>query len=112
VEIVTAGVHYRDFVSSIILGVDLTRVCETGAFFYGKRIEFGAQHDSGASTILENGDHTGSAHIRCDFVARLAETIGEQSGGLSLVRGEFGILMEMEVESVRFGDDGLDFGWD
>jgi hypothetical protein len=109
VEIVATGMHYGDVVSGVVFGMDFAGVGEAGFFFDGKGVEFGAEHDGRAGSVLEDGDNAGAADCFGDFVAQGAETSGEFGGGLGFVRGELGRLMKIEVEIVGGGIDGVDF---
>jgi len=103
VEIVATGMHYGDVVSGVVFGMDFAGVGEAGFFFDGKGVEFGAEHDGRAGSVLEDGDNAGAADCFGDFVAQGAETSGEFGGGLGFVRGELGRLMKIEVEIVGGG---------
>ena len=109
VHIVAARMHHRDIASRIVFGVNLARVGESGLLLDGKRVEFGAQHHRWPGAILENGDDARAADSFRDFIPQGAETSGEFRGGLRLVRGEFGILMKIDVEIVRRGINSIDF---
>jgi len=66
--------------------MDFAGVGEAGFFFDGKGVEFGAEHDGRAGSVLEDGDNAGAADCFGDFVAQGAETSGEFGGGLVRAR--------------------------
>src|SRR5450755_1050083 len=106
-HVVPAGMHHGDVAACVVFGMDFARVGESGLFFYGERVEFGTKHDSGPGTVLEDGYNSSATDSFGDFIAQGAETGGKLGGGLRLVRGKFGILMEVEVELVGRGIDGI-----
>ena len=108
-QVVPAGVHDRDILSAVILGADLAGVGEAGFFFHRKGIEFGAQHDRGPGTVLENGDDAGAADVLGDFVTQAAQAAGELGCRLGLMRRQLRVLVQIDIESVSVGIDGLNF---
>ncbi len=93
VQIVSAGVHYWDVASGVVFGANFTGVGQTGFFFHGKRVQFGAQHDGWASPVLEDRDHSCAAHMFGDVIAGAAQARGQLRRGLRFMRRQFGILM-------------------
>ena len=109
VEIVSARVHDEDFVAFGVFCLDFAGVGQAGFFFDGKGIEFGAEHDDGARAVLEDGDDTGAADVFGDFKAQRSEFGGKFCGGLRFLRGELGVLMDIDVDRVGIGVDGVYF---
>ena len=89
--------------------MDLAGVGQAGFFFYRERVKFGAQHDRGSGAIFEDGDDAGAAYVFSHVVAERAQLRGQLGGSLSFVRREFGVLMDIEIESVSVGINEVDF---
>ena len=107
VDVMSAGVHDADFASGIVLGVDFAGVGQACLFFHRKPVEFGAQHDGWPGAVFQNGHDSRSAYVFRDRVAEIAQAARQLLRGLGFMRREFRILMEIKIESVGIGIDGL-----
>ena len=93
-------------------------IVESGFLLHRQRIEFGAHHDGRTVAVLVDRDQSGLADLFGDLEAECAHLGGELGGGLLLLKGEFGMRMEILVERIqlwivgleRFLDCGLERG--
>src|SRR5579864_504255 len=87
----------------VIFGAYFAGIGQAGFFFYGKRVQFRAQHDGGTGSVLEDGDHAGAAHMLRDVVSSAAQALGELGRGLGFMPRKFGVLVQIKVEGVGVG---------
>ncbi len=73
VQIVPAGVHHGDVAPGFVFCMHFAGVGESGFFFHGQSVQFGAQHDGRSSPILEDGDYSGAANMFSHIVAGTAQ---------------------------------------
>jgi len=107
VHVMPAGVHDADFASRIVLGMHFAGIRQAGLFFHRKRIKLGAQHDRGPGAVLQDGHHSRPAHVFGDGVAKISQMTGKLLRGLDFMRREFRILVEVKIQGVGLGIDGL-----
>ena len=86
VQIVSAGVHHRNVASGIIFGAHFAGVGKAGFFLNRKRIQFRAQHDGWARSVLEDSDDSCAAHVFGDVISGAAQALRELRGGLRFMR--------------------------
>ena len=89
--------------------MDFTRIRKPGLLFDGKRVQFRAQHDGRAGAVLENRDDSSAADSFGHFVSQRTQSGSEFGRGLYLMRREFGVLVQVHIEFVGRGIDGVDF---
>ena len=101
VQIVPAGVHDRNVASGIVFGAHFAGVGEAGFFFHRKRIQFRAQHDRGARSVLEDRYNPGPAYMFGDVISGAAPARGQLHRSLYFMRRQFRVLMQIAVERVE-----------
>ena len=109
VQIVPAGVHHRNVATGVVCGAHFAGVGKAGFFFDGERIQFGAQHDGRARSVLEYGHYSGAAHPLGDLISGAAPAGGKLGRSLCFMRRQFGVLMQIEVERVSVRIDAVEF---
>ena len=107
VQVVSASVHHRNIVPGIILSAHLAGVRKAGLFLHRKRVEFGAQHDCRPGSILENSHDSCAAHVFRHVIAQAAKALGQSRCSLSLMPGEFRMLMQIQIQRVRIRIDSI-----
>ena len=98
VDIVPAGVHHPRGSSIGQHRGDLARVVETRLLAHRQGIHIAPNQQRGARTVLEHRHHPGAPHSGIHPVAGALESVGNLSGGLGLLQGEFRVGMKMLIE--------------
>ncbi len=99
-SVVTAGMHDA--------GIG-TLILETGRLLDRQGIHVGADSDTAVAIAPPQGrDHAGTGDTCCDVVAPFHKQRGHLLGGAMLLKGEFGILMQIMPER----DDLIEIGGD
>ena len=93
----------------IIFGANLARVSQAGLLFHRQRVEFGPQHDRRPRAIFQDGNNPRSAHVFRNLITQSSQPARQLCRGLHFMRREFRILMNIHVQRVRLGIDGLNF---
>ncbi len=95
-----ASVHHRNVASAIVFGADFAGVSQTRLLLHRERVQFGAQHDHGPRAVLHDGHHAGAAHVLRDLVSQDSQLARHQGRSSSLVRREFRVLMQVQIQGV------------
>ena len=110
VHVMSAGVHDADIASGIVFGADLAGIRQARLLLHWKRIEFSAKHHGRAVAILQNGDDSSSAYVFGHRVAEVAKPPRQLRCRLGFMGRQFGILVDIEIQSFGVGVNGFDFG--
>jgi hypothetical protein len=96
-------------VPSVVLGVDFARVGQAGFLFDWERVQLRTQHNGWALSVLEDGYDPGAANVLGHLIAEATQPTGQLCRRQDFVGRKFRILMQVEVERMRIGIDGIDF---
>ena len=107
-KVVTARMHHRHQLSARVLRLDRARVWQAGFLLDRQSVQFGAEHHSWSCAVLHDGDDAGATDPGCHVEAQRLHVRGELRGGLRFLKRELGILMQVDVERLDGGIDGLD----
>ena len=103
VQVVPTGMHHRNFNAAVVVGGDVACVGEAGFLRDRQRIEFGAQHDRGSRSVLQDADHACAPDSGGHVVSKLAQLRRDHGCGLLLVIGEFGAAVQVEIKRFDLG---------
>ena len=93
VQVVSAGMHDRDLDTLIVMSGDTACVGEFCFLGHRKRVEFCANHNSGAGTVFQHADNPGTSHMGRNVVAKLAKLVGDSGRSLLFVKREFRVAV-------------------
>lgn len=82
-------------------------VRETGRFFDRQRIHVSAQHDGGTVPVTQNADHARLADSRGDLESDFLEMVRRNSRSASLLHREFGVSVNVLVNSLQVREHGV-----
>ncbi len=113
-QVVAAGVHDAGVAAVGVLHGGARGVDQPGIFDDRQRVEIGPQHERGAGAVFQNADDAVAADVGMHFIAGLLPEFGQSLGGLLLLRGQLGMLVEPAVHfhepaGVFFGPLGRRF---
>ncbi len=107
-QVMPAGVHHRYIASAVVFGARLAGIGQTGFLFHGQRVKLRPQHDGGARSVLQDPNHTVPTDVLCNFITQRAQTRGKLGRGPCLMRRQFRVLVQIEVQSLCVRKDSVD----
>ena len=93
---------------AVPVGLVAACIVEAGFLFHRQRVEFGAHQDGRTVAVLVDRDQSGLADLFGDLEPERAHLGGEFCRGLHLLKGEFGMGVDVLVERVEFWIVGLE----
>src|SRR5581483_8576319 len=97
-EIVAAGVHDRDIVAGVIMGMHFAGVWKASLLLDRESIEFGSQHDGWTGAVLQQRNDPGAADVLGNFVSERAQPGRQFCCSLRFMSRQFGMLVQIEIK--------------